>query len=447
MEAVALTDRAVAAIEPVKGRQQIVRDSDLSGFFVVVGSRSKTFMIQADLRTADGRQSIRMKIGEAGRIAAREARGKAKLLLGQIADGIDPRPKPPVALVAPPNDPTLASAWSSYRASHLERKGRSDKTVRGYADHVERLLADWLDTRLSALGDDPSLVKARHDALTAKHGPFMANSCMRTFRAIYNHARKSARSLPAENPVFAVDWNPEKRRDTGLGPDDLPAWFDQLRGLDNPLRRELHLLILLSGSRPDPIKKIRLEHVDLRKRQLFVPNPKGGEQKAFVIPLSRQMMRCILRAARFGRQMHPREAQEWLFPAESGPGHIYEHKEDRAVLSHWGNDLRQTYRTMGQVAGINEVDMHLLINHSLPGVNAGYITRAKLVNSHLRLAQQTLSDNIIGCVTYSGKRSQSWPHSSGKHVEFVELPPKQSAVRGNGSQKCSRNLAVFRKAG
>ena len=46
---------------------------------------------------------------------------------------------------------------------------------------------------------------------------------MRSFRAVYNHARKSSRALPAENPVLAVDWNPERRRDTGMGVSDLAA--------------------------------------------------------------------------------------------------------------------------------------------------------------------------------------------------------------------------------
>jgi len=31
-------------------------------------------------------------------------------------------------------------------------------------------------------------------------GPYIANGCMRSLRAIYNHARKTARSLPAEKP-------------------------------------------------------------------------------------------------------------------------------------------------------------------------------------------------------------------------------------------------------
>ena len=78
----------------------------------------------------------------------------------------------------------------------------------------------------------------------------MANGSMRTLRAIYNHARKTNRSLPPDNPADAIDWNEEKRRDTGMGIGDLKGWFLELAGLDNPVRREFHLFTLLSGSRP-----------------------------------------------------------------------------------------------------------------------------------------------------------------------------------------------------
>ena len=312
-----------------------------------------TFMVQGDLRADGKRQSIRVKVGEVGRLQTREARAKAKRILGSIVDGVDPRPKPPTpkAPAGPSTDPTLREAWTAYRDSHMRRKGRSEGTVASYTDHFERLLKDWLDERLSKFGHEPGLLKQRHDQLTVDNGPYIANGAMRSFRAIYNHARKSARGLPAENPVLAVDWNPEKRRDTGMGVADPTGWWKELQALENPLRREFHLFLLLSGSRPDPIKRARLEHADLRRRILHIPRPKGGEDRAFDIPLSREMVRCLIRAMRLGRAMYPEQAQTWLFPADSELGHLVEHKEDRRELSKWGGDLRQTYRTLGQAAG------------------------------------------------------------------------------------------------
>ena len=214
---------------------------------------------------------------------------------------------------------------------------------------------------------------------------------MRSLRAIYNHSRKTARSLPAENPVTAVDWNPEKRRNTALGLNELPAWVGQLRALDNPIRREFHWFLLLSGSRPDALKRARIEHVDFRSRILHIPKPKGGEIRAFDIPLSRTMIRCLVRVLRLGRILHPVQGQEWLFPADSESGHLVEHKEDRTTLAKWGNDLRQTYRTVAQTVGVADLDIHLLMNHSVIGVNAGYINRNKLLRDHLRQQQEMIS--------------------------------------------------------
>ena len=184
------------------------------------------------------------------------------------------------------------------------------------------------------------------------NGPYIANGAMRTLRAIYNHALKTNMNLPARNPVTAIDWNRERRRDTALGVEDLPAWFAELAKLENPIRREFHLFTLLSGSRPTAIKTIRIEHIDWRRRTLLIPNPKGGAERAFDIPLSRPMIGCLIRAIRLSRQLAGEAGTPWVFAAVSAAGHIVEQKEDRATLSKWGNDLRQSYRTLAQAAGV-----------------------------------------------------------------------------------------------
>lgn len=396
----ALTDRAVAGLPLASSGQYFAKDTELRGFWVLVGKRKKTFVVQGERKHKGQRLSVRMKLDDVR--TTREARAKAKKILGMIAEGIDPREPTLIkgtgsTASSQPSitDPTLRFAWERYRDGHMRRKGRSAGTIENYRDHVERLLVDWLDEPLSMLGNDPSLVTMRHEKLTKENGSYIANGCMRTLRAIYNHARKSARSLPAENPVSAVDWNAEHRRDTALGLPDLREWFAQLAALKNPIRREFHLFLMLSGHRPDAIKKVRVEHVDFRTRILHVPKPKGGEVKAFDIPLSRAMIRCLVRVMRIGRTLYSQQSREWLFPAESESGHITEHKEKRSELSKWGNDLRQTFRTVAQAAGVPELDVHLLMNHSIPGVNAGYITRNKLLSDHLRLQQEMISRRVF----------------------------------------------------
>ena len=163
--------------------------------------------------------------------------------------------------------------------------------------------------------------------------PYIANGSMRTLRAIYNHARKANKSLPADNPANAIDWNGEKRRDTGMGASDLKGWFAELAALDNPIRREFHLFTLLSGCRPTALQEIQPSHVNFRRRMVHIPRPKGGAKRAFDIPLSREMILCLVRAIRFGRKMYPSQAADWIFPADRASGHLVEQKEDRARLS------------------------------------------------------------------------------------------------------------------
>lgn len=455
-----LTDRSIAGLAHAKTGQYRVRDTELAGFFLLIGSRTKSFMIQSDLRVGKSRTSIRMKVGEVGETSARDARANAKILIGRIEKGEDPRPpRAPRKRAAYADDaagvvitsvdgvPTLREAWMRFRASHLERKKRAAGTVRSYTDHMERLFADWLDRPLSELGDEPLLLANRHDTITRNNGPAIANGALRSFRSVYNHAKKTCKALPRENPVSGVDWNPEYRKDTAMGVVDLPAWFEQLALIANPVRREFHLLTLLSGSRPEGLKNVRVSDLDLKNRVLRMTRPKGGEVKAFDIPLSRAMMESIFRLRRISPIIYPQNGLEWLFPSDASCGHLVEHKEDRAVLSHWGNDLRQTYRTLGQAAEVSEVDMHLLMNHSLPGVNAGYITRSKLMRDHLRAQQEKLSQFLIRSSVGRGRRPSAelsrWLNSTSRTLleELMSEHPDTARMKA-GPRAALRKLEV-----
>lgn len=392
-----ITEKAISPLPFADKGNYTVRDTQLKGFIVVIGKRTKTYAAHGEYWKNNQRQfALKTKIGEFGTISARDARTQAKEILALIAKGQRHGEENTEQIIS---SITLQQAWERYRDAHMERKGRGNRTIDGYRDHVERLFSKWLYKPLADLGNDPALVAKRHDEITQNNGPYIANAAMRTLRAIYNHAIKTNLDLPAKNPVDAVDWNNEERRNTGMADDQLLNWLMELHKLDNPLRREMHLFILLSGSRPTAIKSARIENINFCKRALHIPSPKGGEKKAFDIPLSREMIRSLIRTIRLARIASGDDYPEWLYPADSESGHITEHKEDRKILSKWGNELRQTYRNLGVVAGVDHLNMHLLMNHSLPGVNAGYITRSQLTGTILRKAQQSISDVVISEVS------------------------------------------------
>src|SRR5690606_4775394 len=163
-------------------------------------------------------------------------------------------------------------------------------------------------------------------------------------RRLYNYAQaKLDRTLPMMAWGKVISFNREYRSKDGMDDAELREWFGQLAALPNAVRREFHLFTLLSGSRPKALTEAEWRHLDVRRRALHIPEPKGGEHRAFNIPLSRPMLACLIRARKAGRKVAPRQAERFIFPAATGSsGHMEEWKERRARLAKWGKQLRQT---------------------------------------------------------------------------------------------------------
>ncbi|HKX78580.1 MAG TPA: integrase arm-type DNA-binding domain-containing protein [Novosphingobium sp.] len=384
-----LTDRYVAELPWAVDASYAARD-DLAGFFVAVGKRKKTFTVQCDVRDDLGRRRTKkIAIGNFPDLTVRQARAKAKATLGaiQTAGKFEERRK----------EWTLGEAWEHMRDFELPRKGSRPRTVEGYDKTVHALMKDWLTVPLRKFADKPHLVEERHHKITRDHGPYSANGYGRTFRRLYRYAQaKLDRTLPPIQWSQVITWNAEKRDHSGMGEEELPGWFAQLAALRNPVRRELHLFLLLSGSRPEALSKARWKDLDLKRRALRIPEPKGGEQRAFSIPLSREMLKSLIRVRKAGRIIAPRQSAEFIFPSpESKPGHIVEWKEDRATLSKWGKQLRQSYVIAAETLDISERALKRLLNHKTQDVTMGYGDRNRMW-PRLLADQERISAYIMG---------------------------------------------------
>mgnify|MGYP002623014955 CR=1 FL=1 len=86
-----LTDKAIARLPYATDKQYKVRDTELPGFFVLVGKKKKTFMAQGEFWRDGVREfAAQVKLGECGDVTTREARSKAKVEIGSIARGERP---------------------------------------------------------------------------------------------------------------------------------------------------------------------------------------------------------------------------------------------------------------------------------------------------------------------------------------------------------------------
>ena len=369
-----------------------VRDTEQPGFMIVVGRKTRTYTLQADVMRLGQRETVRRAIGSAEEFDATAARVEAQRLTLEIRSGSPKHFSKRKAL-------TFGEAWVDYRQrlkARIAAGERSPRTLQAYNDYAERLLSDWLDVSLREIGEAPDLVAKKHKEISERHGSYQANRAMETLRAIYAAAlkRRLDIGLSPVSPTSAVDWNTEERRNTGMSAGELKVWAKQVRKLPNLVRREFHVLTLLSAMRPDALTRARWEHLDVRKRVLRVPDPKGGKRRAFDLPLSKAMLRCFWRTRKGGRLLHAREAREWIFPSAALCGHIAEHRERRTVLSHWGSDLRQTYRGMAVAAGVDELAIRILMNHAMRDVSEGYLT-VGAIRDHLLACQEKVSRYIM----------------------------------------------------
>ena len=107
------------------------------------------------------------------------------------------------------------------------------------------------------------------------------------------------------------------------------------------------------------------------------------------------MLLSLCRVRRAGRTLFPEHSRTWIFPAASVAGHLTEYKEPRERLSAWGGSLRQTYATAGALIGLTELQLKILLNHTLAqSVTSGYVTRAALLGP-LRECQERVSRELL----------------------------------------------------
>lgn len=394
-----LTDAFIRKLPPPDAAPYIVRDEDLKGFYVIISKGRAAYFIQKDTNHQGRRRTIKKRIGIFGKVTTSDARKLARAELSKIENR---------AVVPLAGSVTLRQAWDRYRERHLKRKEKTPRTLEWYRDQIERVHADWLDLPLAKLGDDPERIMERHEEIAKKRtaavsigkktfqrqvgGKFAANQAMRAFRAVYRSARDADRTLP-ELPRFNFLFR-ERRRSTAIK--DLGAWWKQLYAMDEgkDVRRCFHAMLLLSGSRPTALAEARWDDLNISERRLHIRNPKGGEGRAFDIPLSYCMLRWLVKARRAAIKEAKGEATPWIFPSSlSASGHIEEHKERRSVLAHWGGDLRQTYRTVAD-GRATQLQVKLLLNHTLnDDVTDGYADKA-LMWEELVAAQRRISQAL-----------------------------------------------------
>lgn len=359
-------------------------DEALKGFGVLIGAKTKSYVAQRDI----GGRTVRVTLGRHGVITTAQARRDAEEALSLMRRGINPNEQ---KRAAQGHSITLQAAADLYLQSN---KTRAEKTIKGFRDAMRLHLKDWLPTPLAKI--TRKMTYDRHRRIGKLSGPYAANATMRAFRAAYNGAMRLHAELPP-NPTISVDWFSEYRRNAAISAEELGAWHKDIQALANPIRRDFYLFILFTGLRRESAAEIRWEHVDLDNGTLLIPNPKGGTERAFTLPMSDLPIEILRRRQVGNEKLTPNSP--WAFPSDkSKTGHIAEPKltpaqKARLAVPFSVHGLRHTWITAANAAGLSPYDIKMLTNHMLPkgDVTAGYVG---LHMEALRASQQRVTDYL-----------------------------------------------------
>lgn len=287
--------------------------------------------------------------------------------------------------------PTLQRVWNDYRQTRTLK----DTTIRNYELRLRKCFSDWLELPVTSITKD--MVAARHQSI---NGKAMANSAMRTLKALFHYAAfkyvdEKGKQVVEGNPVYRLSetrsWHKEKRRTRVLRKQELQVFLKAVFSLQNPSARDLLLILLLTGMRISEVRELQWKHVDLLCGVIILPNAVTKTGEPYVVPLSDYAW-AILRSRKFGA------IGDWVFPGSRPEAPLTRSdKSIKTVRSRSGiefspHDLRRSFATFADELEIKHPIIKCLLNHKASDETELYIQPSI---ERLRRATQQVTDYIL----------------------------------------------------
>ncbi len=345
------------------GMETIYWDAALTGFGVLCSKTTNRRMYVVQRAIIKGGKPVRHPFAAVNEIPFKEAKDRAKGFLDGMRKGIDPRPSKRKPLVV-----TLQSWLERY----IEVRNLRPDSVRMYRQ-IERTLKDWMNLPLHEITGD--MVEAKHRELARIVGKTTANFAMRTLGIIWNFAADRVPGLEV-NPVRRLkrQWYPEPRRTRHVTPEQLPAFYRAVMELD-PIVRDYVLLLLFTGMRRGETLSLRWENVDFGAKLIRVPARATKNGRNIDVPMSDYVLGLLLARWNIGN------AGGYVLPSPIANKHLTANvrcwsliKGATGGVKMSAHDMRRTFSTVAQSAGIQIYHIKQMLNHSTGSdVTLGYI--------------------------------------------------------------------------
>lgn len=398
-----LTIQAVKALEPPRKGQTFLWDAELRGFGVrAIPSGLKTFVLQ--YRNAEGR-SRRIVLGRFGVLTVEQARNKAKIKLGAVADGDDPAEE-----AGPLETITLAEVCDWYLAEAetgriLGRRNRPIKPSTLAMDrsrietHIKPLIGGR-QVRALRLADIAGMQADIAAGKTARHrgagrggvttgGAGVAARTVSTLQSLLAHAKLL--NVIASNPAAGVRKLAGKKKERRLSITEIKRLGEAMRaaqkGGERPVALASVRLMLLTGFRISEAQGLQRNWLHAGEGYVHFPDTKSDGQVRAIGPS----------AAQLAASQPIRKDCSYVFPADVGEGHYTAAKGCLARLCAAAkienvtpHTLRHTFGSVAGDLGFSELTIAALLGHAARGVTQGYVH----IDEALKLAAARACDEI-----------------------------------------------------
>jgi integrase len=303
----------------------------------------------------------------------------------------EPKPWPTVEAPAGSKEVTLREVLEAYKHARQLKPA----TVRHYNSRLKSHCSDWLDIPITAITGD--MVEERHKAIA---GPAVANSTMRTLRALMRFAQYKYRGadgspVVSSNPVTQLSetraWNKDRRRTRVVRAQQLQAFVSAVLRLKSETSRDLILLLLFTGMRSVEARELRWEHVNLQCGVLELPSVLTKTGEPYTVPLSDYAWALL----------HRRRAttiSDYVFPGVTPQAPISNvtkactYVRQRSGVAFSLHDLRRSFVTFADELEVKHQIIKALINHKNADETEMYIQPSV---ERLRRASQQVTNYIL----------------------------------------------------
>ena len=369
-------------------------DKDLKNFGIKLNPTSKVYVAQSRVNG----KTRRVKIGEHGIFTVDQARKKAKQILLDMENGIDPNQQKKIQVI---NITTLEDVSVSY----IKDRRLKPSSVNDIHKHLKGIFLPWKDQPITNITRDMVLTLFRK---RSEESPAQANQGFRVLRALLNYAMETYRpgEIPiiSENPVNVLSgakiWNtiPAKKRRIPLN--QVGQAVALIREIQNHPAQTLAgssmvdavFFALLTGARWGECQKLTWDNVNLEFNTWHIHDPKNKE--SVTLPLSSQATNMLKSRNRI-------KGNPFVFCSDKsktghiGPGRwITDQISEALKIKLSPHDLRRTFRSIAAELDIELWRTKLLMNHKMANdVTIGsYTEKADL--EYLRPSIQKIGDWI-----------------------------------------------------